>query len=360
MLKRLHSAHLGCDSMIRRARDKIFWIGIKSQIKQLARSCETCEQNRPRNQKQPMKQHSDGKHPWDKVGTDLFQIENKTYLLVIDYFTNYIELDLLTTTTSKQVIKKLKKQFSRFGIPRQIISDGGPQYSSAEFKEFAKSWQIQHHITSPNHPNSNGKAEAGVKIAKRMMLKCLETRSDPYEALLELRNTPRADTGLSPQEMMFSRQARTRIPTFEKTQVVNVKRQKRKKQIKKSYDRRAKPLPQIVKGDNVYFEHRNIHWKPGQVRDRLSERNYLVVGTDNTTYNRNRDHMRQTGVNVHIRDKSPAPIQADLGQPMNNNSEHIEAEVVPENHALQTNRYMNLRPRRNINPPAYLKDYIRH
>jgi hypothetical protein len=41
-----------------------------------------------------------------------------------------------------------------------------------------------------------------------MMIKCIETKTDPYEALLELRNTPRAATGLSPHEMMFSRPAK--------------------------------------------------------------------------------------------------------------------------------------------------------
>ena len=96
------------------------------------------------------------------------------------------------------MIEKLKKQFSRFGIPRQIISDGGPQYTSTEFEKFVKTWGINHHVTSPYHSKSNGKAESGVKFMKNIKRKCFESGGDQYEALLEQRNTPRQDIGLSP------------------------------------------------------------------------------------------------------------------------------------------------------------------
>ena len=60
MLKRLHSAHLGYASMVRRARNKILWIGMNSEIKQLAMYCEACEERNPGNAKEPLRQHSDG------------------------------------------------------------------------------------------------------------------------------------------------------------------------------------------------------------------------------------------------------------------------------------------------------------
>lgn len=52
-------------------------------------------------------------------------MKGKQYLVTVDYFTNFIERDLLTVTTSTQIITKLKKQFARFGIPKCIVSDGG-------------------------------------------------------------------------------------------------------------------------------------------------------------------------------------------------------------------------------------------
>ena len=109
MKTRLHSAHLGFDSMMRRVHGTIFWPGMAAEIKQLVQNCEQCEQLKPKNQNETLRQQSDGNRPWDKIGTDLFEIKGKNYLLVIDYYSNFIEVDQLTTTTSKQVIGKLKK-----------------------------------------------------------------------------------------------------------------------------------------------------------------------------------------------------------------------------------------------------------
>ena len=108
--------------------------------------------------------------------------------------------------------EKLKKQFLRFGIPCQIISDSGPQYTSTEFEKFVKTWGINHYVTLPYHSTSNGKAESGVKIIKTMIKKCLASGGDHYEASLEQRDTPRQYTGLNPSEMMFNRKMRTMLP----------------------------------------------------------------------------------------------------------------------------------------------------
>lgn len=82
MLKRLHLSHLGYDSMFRLARSKLFWIDMNNDILQMARSCEMCEDRKPRNEKEPLNQHNDGKGPWDKVATDIFTIENKIIYLL--------------------------------------------------------------------------------------------------------------------------------------------------------------------------------------------------------------------------------------------------------------------------------------
>ena len=207
-------------------------------------SCEACEERKPRNAKGPLRQHSDGNGPWDKIGTDIFTIENRNYLLTIDYYSNCIEVDHLSSLGSRQVIDKLKKLFSRFGVPRQVISDGGPQYTSEEFKRFVKCWRIDHHVTSPNHSQSNGKAESGVKIIKSMMAKCLRDGTDQNLALLELRNTPRKDMGKSLYEMMFTKPGRTLVPeNVNQKYVKPARREARKQQVKKSYDKRARQLP---------------------------------------------------------------------------------------------------------------------
>jgi len=70
-----------------------------------------------------------------KVGADLFEINNQMYyLVIIDYYSGFIEINLLQNgTTSKQIVTHIKLQFSRYGIPDKLITDNGPQYFSTTF-----------------------------------------------------------------------------------------------------------------------------------------------------------------------------------------------------------------------------------
>ena len=77
--ERLHSVHLGYDSMMRRARNLGFWPGMSREIKQLADSCEICLEAKPRNQKETLIQHVPSDEPWEKIIVDLFTIANRDY-----------------------------------------------------------------------------------------------------------------------------------------------------------------------------------------------------------------------------------------------------------------------------------------
>ena len=72
-----------------------------------------------------MAEQSIPEHPWEKIGIDLFQIGSDNYLVTSDYYSNYFEIDKLTTTSSEAVITKLKTHFARYGIPEIVVSDGG-------------------------------------------------------------------------------------------------------------------------------------------------------------------------------------------------------------------------------------------
>ncbi len=82
--------------------------------------------------------------PWSKVGTDLFVFSNREYLINVDYFSHFWEIDYLPDTKSSTVINKLKAQFARQGIPDIEFSDNGLQYTSKEFQQFSRLWEFQH------------------------------------------------------------------------------------------------------------------------------------------------------------------------------------------------------------------------
>jgi len=160
---------------------------------------------KPRSTQEPLKQHNEGDGPWQKIGFDFLEITGKHYLIVVDYYYNFIEIDLLTSQTSTRTITLLKKHFARYGTPRVIMSDGGPQFTSQEFNSFMTSWVISHHASSPMHQRANGKAESAMKTMKSLLMKTYKDGGNPYKAILEQRNTPCRDTALSPAQMMLNR-----------------------------------------------------------------------------------------------------------------------------------------------------------
>jgi len=119
-----------------------------------------------------------------------------------------MEVQKLGTTTSLSVVIQLKSIFARFGIPRTMISDNGPQFDSKEMKEFSQSYGFEHITTSPYYPQANGLAERTVKTVKTL----LENSSDPYRALLSYRATPIPWCALSPAELLMGRTIRTDMP----------------------------------------------------------------------------------------------------------------------------------------------------
>ena len=80
-----------------------------SDINQIADMYETCQEKKPRNPPEPLMQHSDGDEPWQRLGIDLFKSARKHYLAVVDYYSNFIKIDSLTTMTNVRIVALLKK-----------------------------------------------------------------------------------------------------------------------------------------------------------------------------------------------------------------------------------------------------------
>ena len=132
---------------MRRVRDTIFWLGMSKEIKRISDNCITCQNLKTNNQKELLKQHNKGLYPWEKCSVDLFEVRvyGEMYLIVVNYFSNFFEIDVLTKIASKQIIHGVKKHFARYGIPKVIAS--GSQFISHDFRVFCKKWHITHITT---------------------------------------------------------------------------------------------------------------------------------------------------------------------------------------------------------------------
>ena len=161
----IHSSHLGAESCLCKAKDIVYWPHMNIDIKEVGK-CAVCNEFADNQQREPLMSHEIPSRPWSKLGIDICPV-NKDYLVRVDYYSDYWEVDRLHTTTTAAVVKKLKAHFSQLGRPDAIVSDNGPQLISDEFGQFAAECEFAR-VTSLHHSASNGKAESAVKIVKKL------------------------------------------------------------------------------------------------------------------------------------------------------------------------------------------------
>ena len=255
VMSKIHSSHLGIEACLRKARDSLFCPNMTGDLRDQVSQCSICSELQSQTPKEPMQSHQIPDRHWSRVVPMISSsFMEKDYIVVVDFYFDFIEVKMLQKNTSSAVIEFLKEQFSRHGIPDALVTDNGPQFTSQEFKQFTHSWEFVHVSSSPHHHKSNGKVEAAVKVTKSLLKKALEDNKDPWLALLDQRNTPTESLGSSPVQRSMSRRTRTLPPTatnllYPKVpenvdQLLKLKRQK----AKFYHDRSSRILPEIEIG----------------------------------------------------------------------------------------------------------------
>ena len=168
-IKELHASHQGVEATLRQARETLYWPNTKNEIKDNISRCNVFPQFARKQPKETLVSHAIPNRPRVKVARDLFEYKQKSYLVTVDYFSNFFEIDRLYDTTTKAVILKVEKHMARYGIPDELVSDQGPQFRSNEFHSFAENYGFTDTLTSPYHHQSNGMAESTVKRAKKVI-----------------------------------------------------------------------------------------------------------------------------------------------------------------------------------------------
>ncbi|UYV77733.1 K02A2.6-like [Cordylochernes scorpioides] len=295
ILDKLHAGHFGITKTRLRARETVWWPGISEEIAETVRKCSVCIQEAV-SRHEPLIPTKFPTRPWQRIGMDLFKFENKWYLVVIDYYSRFPEMVQLDRLTANVVVRSCKSIFARHGIPETVVSDNGTQFGTArEFANFAKQYGFTHITSSPRFPQSNGMAEAGVKIAKLILKK----NQDPSLGLLEYRSTP-LENGYSPAELLMGRKLRTTLPIAPEnlnprlvdSQNLKRKEERRRKDMKSRYDRRcgARDMEELSEGDTVWITDMRI-W--GIIKQKASTPRSYMVDTPVGTIRRNRFHLRK-------------------------------------------------------------------
>ena len=181
-------------------------------------TCASCHKNAPSQPPLPPVHPPLPDYPFQLVSTDYFQLEGSTYLFLVDRYSNWPVVKKCKTESSEELVESLREYFCTYGIPKELTSDGGMAYISDNTQNFPRTWGVTHRFSTAYNPNANLWAETAVKSMKRLLHNntgisgSLNTNTF-MAALLNYRNTPDRDTGLSPSQILYARLLNDSIPT---------------------------------------------------------------------------------------------------------------------------------------------------
>ena len=172
-------------------------------------------------QAEPMKRTEFPDRPWQHLACDLLGPlpSGDSLLVTVDYFSRYIEADIMRSTISEKVIGCLEIIFAAHGLPVSLKTDNGPQLVSEEFESFLKVNDIEHRTSTPLWPQANGEVERqNTTLLKAIRIAQAEGRDWKKELLkflLAYRSTPHTTTGVTLAKLLFGREIRTKIPDIQ-------------------------------------------------------------------------------------------------------------------------------------------------
>ena len=89
--------------------------------------------------------------------------------MVVDRYSNWPIVER-SHAGATGLISCLRRIFVTYGIPDELASDGGPQFTATNTREFLQDWGVSHRLSSVAFPHSNCRAEIGVKMVKRLLM----------------------------------------------------------------------------------------------------------------------------------------------------------------------------------------------
>ena len=350
ILHTLHSAHQGTEGMRARATNCVYWPGINHDIKQIRNNCKDCNNITPSQAKEPLQLLPISEYPFQHICADEFEIGGNHYVSVVDRYSGWILIyHVKTCLTSQHLIKIFRSIFTAYGVSEKVYTDGGLPFQSREIKQFFNNWNVVHITSSAGYPQANGRAELAVKSAKRLLMSNLGPGGNvdndkAAKALLQYRNTPIKDIGLSPAQILFHRCLRDSIPVdpqhlkpHKMWVMAAANREKlleaRNATIIQRYNTFSKTLTPIDIGSNVIIQDPHTkRWNRHGIVVETEGRKYTIrINDSNRVVTRNRKFLK---VNHQVQ-QSPDDII-----PLIQTSNDVE-EVPGSNIGIQNNKSLD-------------------
>ena len=198
---------------------EFFWPGVCGDVSRFCKSCDICQRTI---QKGRVTKVSLGKlplidTPFKRVAVDIVgpieprsERKSRYILTMIDYATRYPEAVALPGIETERVAEALMEMFSRVGIPDEMLTDCGSQFTTEVMKEVSRLLSLQQLTTAPYHPICNGLIERFHMTLKQMLLRMCAERPKDWNKylpalLFTMREVPQESLGFSPFGLMYGR-----------------------------------------------------------------------------------------------------------------------------------------------------------
>ena len=332
VLETLHAGHSGVTTMLAKAAQSLFWPSLKQDLIDLRAHCRDCTYAAPSNPAEPPQPPVQPDFPFSHICMDFFQVD-ATYLAMADRYSNWLSIFKLAKDDSYHIIEVLRQYFTRWGIAKEVTSDGAAVFTSAAIQDFFARWGVSHRVSSAYYPRANKRAEVAVKAAKRLVMGNLGPKgtlnTDSFaRALLEHRNTVDPLTQLSPAMIIFGRELKGFLPSImtkyqprkEWRLEADLREQAHAKRHAKMEERLslgARDLPALQVGDTVVVQDQSLPNKPGKwtktgvVIETLPFHSYMVrMHGSRAPTQRNRRFLRKISPFASLLPKEPCTLPA--------------------------------------------------
>ncbi|XP_060085398.1 uncharacterized protein K02A2.6-like [Ylistrum balloti] len=279
------------------ARSYVWWPGIDSDIENQCATCSECQHHLAKPKTAPVHPWDFPSSPWERLHADFAgPFKGHMYLILVDAHSKWPEVVRMASTTSSHTIDVLRNTFARYGLPKQLVTDNGPQFVSEEFKDFLQGNGIKHITSSPYHPRTNGLAERFVQSFKNAMRKegkPLHQRLSTFLCLY--RNTPHTTTGETPAKLLLGRNLRTRLDILKPDMTQRVERNQEKMKLSKHT---GSEVRNFTTGQTVMVQdyRGNLPWVRATIHSQLGPLSYKVETVEGSIWRRHVDQMRSTSV----------------------------------------------------------------
>ena len=183
--------------------ESIYWVYINTDIGKHIKNCTMCLEFQQTHPKEKIIHHNIPLRPWEVLGADIFQFNNKNYLCIIDYHSKFPVVKRMEGISTENLIATAKVIFVEYGIPHKFMSDAGTNFVSDRSRKFCSSLNIKQAVSSAYHHQSNGQVKPCIKFIKCMFKRCTDSSGDINMTLLQICTTP-LDQGLPSLVMLLS------------------------------------------------------------------------------------------------------------------------------------------------------------